>query len=42
VDEWLLEQVNRFAMATPWLHAALAAYANYGVALFAGLLVAGW
>lgn len=30
------------ARHTPWLHTLLAGYALYGVALFAGLLLAGW
>ena len=34
--------VNDFARSTPWLHSAMTAYAGYGVALFALLLVAGW
>ena len=34
--------VNRFAQATPWLHAAVRLFAEYGVVLFAGLLLAGW
>ncbi len=38
---WFL-QVNSFARATPWLHAPARAYAEYGVVLFAGLLVWTW
>jgi membrane-associated phospholipid phosphatase len=38
---WFL-QVNSFAQATPWLHAAIRAYAQYGVVLFAVLLVWSW
>lgn len=34
--------VNRFARATDWLHGAAAAYASYGVVLFAVLLLVGW
>jgi undecaprenyl-diphosphatase len=34
--------VNDFARHTGWLHGPAAAYANYGVVLFAGLLLAGW
>ena len=34
--------VNRFARATPWLHAPARLFALYGVVLFAGLLPAGW
>lgn len=36
------QQVNDFARATPWLHLLITGYANYGVILFAALLVAGW
>jgi undecaprenyl-diphosphatase len=42
VDDQLFQAVNRFAQATPWLHAVISGYAAYGVALFAGLLLAGW
>jgi len=42
VNEWLFEQVNAFARATPWLHVAALGYARYGIVVFAGLLVAGW
>jgi membrane-associated phospholipid phosphatase len=42
MDQGLFDQVNRFAVATPWLHGAVAAYANYGIVLFGLLLVAGW
>ena len=38
----LFGQVNDFARNTGWLHAPMLAYANYGVVLFAGLLLAGW
>jgi undecaprenyl-diphosphatase len=34
--------VNSFARHTGWLHPFLTDYANYGVALFALLVVAGW
>lgn len=34
--------VNRFAQGTGWLNGPVAAYATYGVVLFAVLLVAGW
>jgi undecaprenyl-diphosphatase len=36
------EQVNRFARATPALHAPMRLYAEYGVVLFAGLLLLSW
>ena len=42
MDDQLFRAVNRFAQATPWLHAVVYDYAAYGVALFAALLVAGW
>lgn len=35
-------KVNDFARHTGWLHGPAVAYANYGVVLFAGLLLAGW
>lgn len=34
--------INRFARRTAWLHGFMADYANYGVVLFAVLLLAGW
>jgi membrane-associated phospholipid phosphatase len=42
MNGWGFEQVNGFAKATPWLHAVIVGYANYGVLLFVGLFVAGW
>jgi len=42
VNEQLFDLVNHFARDTPWLHAAVLAYAGYGVILFALLLVGGW
>lgn len=42
VNGWGFEQVNHFAKATPWLHGVISGYANYGLAAFVGLLVAGW
>jgi undecaprenyl-diphosphatase len=38
---WFLH-VNSFAQATPWLHAAFRSYAQYGIVLFAALLVWSW
>ena len=38
----LFLSVNDFARATPWLHGPLARYADDGIVVFAGLLVAGW
>lgn len=35
-------QVNDFAQHTNWLHPAAVAFANYGIVLFAVLLLAGW
>jgi len=37
-----MEGVNRFARSTSWLHGPAEAYASYGVALFAVVLLAGW
>jgi membrane-associated phospholipid phosphatase len=42
VSGWGFVPINEFAKATPWLHGVVVAYANYGLALFAGLLLAGW
>ena len=42
VDPALYRLVNRVADGTPFAHALLVAYAKYGVALFAGLLLVGW
>jgi undecaprenyl-diphosphatase len=42
VNEWLFEQVNELARATPWLHPVVVGYAGYGVGVFAALLGAGW
>lgn len=38
---WFLD-LNSFARATPWLHAAFRDYAEYGVVLFAAVLVWSW
>jgi membrane-associated phospholipid phosphatase len=38
---WFLD-VNHLAQHTPWLHTPVKAYADYGVVLFAVLLLAGW
>jgi len=38
---WFLD-INSFARATPWLHAAFRDYAEYGVVLFAAVLVWSW
>lgn len=39
--DWFLA-VNRFAQSTPVLHAPMRLYAEYGVALFAAVLLAAW
>lgn len=36
------EQVNRFAANTPGLHVPMRLYAQYGVVVFAGILLLGW
>ncbi len=40
-EDWF-GAVNHFARATPWLHSPARVYAEYGVAVFAGLLIVGW
>jgi membrane-associated phospholipid phosphatase len=40
-DPWFL-RINEFARDTPWLHPAMIGYAEYGIAVFAVLLAAGW
>jgi hypothetical protein len=42
VNGWGFMAVNGLAKSTPWLHAIVAGYANYGIALFAVLLTVGW
>lgn len=42
VQDWSFRQVNDFARATGWLHAPVRLWAEYGVVLFALLLLAGW
>src|SRR3954464_8134811 len=42
MNETLFEQVNALARATSWLHSLVVAYADFGVVVFALLLVAGW
>jgi membrane-associated phospholipid phosphatase len=41
-DEHWFRAVNRFAQHTPWLHTPARLYAEYGVVLFAGLLLWSW
>ncbi len=38
----IFEAVNSFAARTGWLHALMAGYAAYGIAVLALLLLAGW
>lgn len=38
----LFLRINDFARETGWLHGIVAAYANYGIVLFAALMLAGW
>lgn len=38
----LYQQINDFAQSTGWLHPPMRAYTNYGIVIFAGLLLAGW
>lgn len=40
-ESWFLD-LNQFARATPWLHRPLRLYTEYGVELFAGLLLVSW
>jgi membrane-associated phospholipid phosphatase len=42
VDIQVFNAINEFARDTGWLHAPLLDYANYGVVVFAVLLLAGW
>jgi undecaprenyl-diphosphatase len=41
-DTAVFEAVNHFAMRTPWLHSVALGYAEYGIVVFATLIVAGW
>ena len=41
-DQAWFRDVNDVARSTPWLHAPAHLYAEYGVVLFAGLLLASW
>jgi undecaprenyl-diphosphatase len=38
---WFL-RINEFARDTPWLHPVVIGYAEYAIAVFAALLLAGW
>lgn len=42
VQEGWFRDVNHLARATPWLHLPMRLYAEYGVALFPGLLLLSW
>jgi hypothetical protein len=42
MNDQLFADVNEFARATQWLHPVMVGYAQYGVVLFALLLLAGW
>jgi membrane-associated phospholipid phosphatase len=41
LDDQMLSDVNGFARHTGWLHGVVSGYADYGVVLFAALLLAG-
>ena len=38
----VFQAINAFARATPWLHGPMLVYTNYGIVLFALLLLSGW
>jgi len=42
IDTQLFQTINDVAEATPWLHGIVMAYANYGIVVFAALMLAGW
>lgn len=42
VDHDLFLHINAFARATDWLHPVVVGWANYGIVLFAALLLMGW
>ncbi|WP_426574625.1 phosphatase PAP2 family protein [Aquihabitans sp. McL0605] len=42
MDQSLYLSINRFAARTAWAHPFATAYANYGVVVFAGILLAAW
>jgi undecaprenyl-diphosphatase len=42
VDTQLFQTINDVARATPWLHGIVLSYANYGIVVFAALMLAGW
>jgi hypothetical protein len=41
-DTWLFEVVDDFARSTPSLHPIVLADADYGIVVFAALMLAGW
>jgi membrane-associated phospholipid phosphatase len=41
-DRHFFDTINSLARDTGWLHTPMLEYANYGIALFAGLLLVGW
>ncbi|WP_405136359.1 phosphatase PAP2 family protein [Nocardia sp. NBC_01388] len=41
-DTRIFLDINHFARDTPWLQPIMSAYAGYGIALFAVLMLAGW
>ena len=42
VNTQIFYDINDFARQTPWLHPILAGYADYGVVVFAVLMLLGW
>ncbi|MFC4943839.1 phosphatase PAP2 family protein [Pseudonocardia sp. GCM10023141] len=41
-DTQLFLDINDFARATGWLHGVVSAYADYGIVVFAALILAAW
>jgi undecaprenyl-diphosphatase len=42
LDTRIFYAIDHFACGTPWLHAVVSGYANYGTVLFALLMLAAW
>jgi hypothetical protein len=42
VDTRLFQMINDVAKATPWLHGIVLGYADYGIVVFAALMLAAW
>jgi undecaprenyl-diphosphatase len=42
IDTHLFQVINDLVRAAPWLHGIVLAYANYGIVVFAALMLAGW